>query len=269
MRILFVVVAIAVVTAACGTEEPTCGGGEPFYPLEENAWWVDRVEDQTSGDISCKIVSIGAPAEIRPDVVAFPALSQTEDEKAYRWQELLGDGSVRRHVDEWYVGDVRTKIRHYCPFKIRVDDGLHACPGAAWTETWRELEIDVATDAPDPNACADGITVDPGTCTVSGAPPDGCTIATAPNDGLTDKQRSWEVVAVDEQVTVPAGTFTTLHLRTEDHEDGVTNWWWARGVGKIVEDGSEGRDELVDYCLPSDGCDEPPPTEAELNAECE
>jgi hypothetical protein len=260
MKTLVVLGALAVAATACGTEELACGeGGDPYYPLAVGAWWVDRVEDTQTGSVECKVVSIGAEASIplRPDVVAFPALSKTGDEEAHRWQQLLDDGSVRRHLDEWFVGGARTKIAHYCPHKIRVDDGAHACPGAAWTETWSELTISV-DGAANPDDCANLVSVDPGTCAITGDLPAGCAAE------AVDGTKSWEVVAVDEQITVPAGTFTTLHVRTDDGEV-INDRWWTRGVGKIAETEAETREELIDYCLPIEGCTRPIPDEAELD----
>jgi hypothetical protein len=269
MRALLLVAAIAFVGTACGTEELTCGeGGAPLYPLEEGAWWRYGVQDTQSGDPECpdKLVSIGAPDYIplRPEVWAYPALSEQPGKHAIRWQEVTPDGSVRRHVDEWFDDDgSRLKIIYYCPYQTRVDDGAHTCAGAAWSETWRELQV-IVDDPAAGDACA-AMAVGSDDC-AHGAVPTGCSIEPSPNDGLTEKVKSWEVVAIDESITVPAGTYSTLHLRTDDTEDGETNWWWARGVGKITEQGSESQEQLDSYCLPSGGCDAGAPED--LDAGC-
>jgi hypothetical protein len=109
------------------------------------------------------------------------------------------------------------------------------------------------------------VEVDSESC-AHGALPTGCSIEPSPNDGLTDKIKQWNVVSIAEPIDVPAGSFTTLHLRSNDDEDGETDWWWARGVGKIKEGASDENDGLSDYCLPAAGCDAGPPEE--LDAGC-
>ena len=44
-----------------------------------------------------------------------------------------------------------------------------------------------------------------------------------------------DVEAVDEQVTVPAGVFLTMRMRRVDSDKGVKTYWYARGVGKVME----------------------------------
>jgi hypothetical protein len=264
--LLALAVALSALCAACGTEEITCGEGEPFYPLEEGAWWIYRTIDNSSGEtVECRVVGTPAPMEmpLRPGVVAFPVESARDNETGFRWQELTADGSVHRHVDEWFdLENHRTKIIHYCPYEIRVDDGDHTCAGASWTEIWRELDV-VVTDPAAADACAQ-IAVSPDTC-ARPDPPAGCEYGEPPYDGLTDLTRSWVVVSTEEQFTVDLGTFTALHLRTQDDEDGVKDWWWARGIGKISDKDYDDAEELVYYCLPASGCAEPLPDEATLD----
>jgi hypothetical protein len=241
-----------------------CNTGDGLlYPMEEGAWWRDHVVDLQSGVAVCpdKVVSVLDDADYptSPSVNALPLLSERANDYGVRWQEITDDGSVHRLKDEWFdYSDKRTKIVYYCPYKIRIDDGPHACVGATWTETWSEQTITVESAA-NPDDCADPDLVDPVSCELTAALPTGCT------NELVYESKDWEVVAVDEQVPVPAGTFTTLHVVADDGEQ-VTNWWWARGVGKIAEEAEDLREELVDYCLPDD-CDAGPP--ADLDAGCE
>ena len=62
---------------------------------------------------------------------------------------------------------------------------------------------------------------------------------------------TWTVVGVDESVTVPAGTFTCLHVHSvESGAKGYdSEFWYARNVGKVKESGTELR-ELVGYTIP-------------------
>lgn len=61
------------------------------------------------------------------------------------------------------------------------------------------------------------------------------------------KSDAFEVQAIEEPVTVPAGTFLTLRITRTD--SGSTTWF-ARGVGKVKHVGGSTRDELVSYDIP-------------------
>jgi hypothetical protein len=62
---------------------------------------------------------------------------------------------------------------------------------------------------------------------------------------------TWTVEAVDEMVTVPAGTFKCLRVHsTESGAKGYdSTFWFARNVGKVKETGTEVR-ELLGYSIP-------------------
>ena len=66
---------------------------------------------------------------------------------------------------------------------------------------------------------------------------------------------TWTVEAIDEMVTVPAGTFPCLRVhRVEpasavDSTGGDNVFWFARGVGKVKETGPVYH-ELLGYCYP-------------------
>jgi hypothetical protein len=65
----------------------------------------------------------------------------------------------------------------------------------------------------------------------------------------------WTVEAINETVTVPAGTFSCLRVhRVEtasaiDTTGGDNVFWFARGVGKVKETGPVDH-ELLGYCYP-------------------
>lgn len=61
------------------------------------------------------------------------------------------------------------------------------------------------------------------------------------------KSDAFAVQAVDESVTVPAGTFQALRIV---RADSGTTTWFARGVGKIKHVGATTHDELVSYSIP-------------------
>ena len=70
--------------------------------------------------------------------------------------------------------------------------------------------------------------------------------------GVTTKDKSdqWTVEALDESVTVPAGTFTALRVYRVGEEDGQASkrYWFVKGVGKVKEVGKQ-TEELMSYEL--------------------
>lgn len=51
--------------------------------------------------------------------------------------------------------------------------------------------------------------------------------------------RTFTVEAVDESVTVPAGTFSCVRLRRDTVGGASKTYWFARGVGKVREVGGQ------------------------------
>jgi hypothetical protein len=80
-----------------------------------------------------------------------------------------------------------------------------------------------------------------------------------------DREHEFTVVAVDEEVELNAGTFTTVHIRRERTTGAlageVVEHWYAPGVGKVQEhrianaglmlEGSW--EKLIDYSVPGGG----------------
>jgi len=62
---------------------------------------------------------------------------------------------------------------------------------------------------------------------------------------------TWTVEAVNEMVTVPAGTFSCLRVHSVDAGLGGydSTFWFARNIGKVKESGTEVR-ELLGYLIP-------------------
>lgn len=288
--------------AACGQglSNDYCMEGPGYlYPLEEGAWWRhdELVHVPNDEVLKCKRVVIGElqPIPLRPTVMAWPAMSMSYEADPVapagrlgrRWQEVR-DGSVYRHVDEWFSGEEvtsdRDEVELYCPIAARamdcpgawegkpcdLADRGWACAGVEWESSQFKLKV-TAEDKTDPalwEACL-AVEVDPDTCQVLGEPPAGCTYE------LQQEHEQWRVDAIDEGLEVPAGSFTTLRQSHRTRDEGDSEWgnWdtynWARGVGKIREYQTEGEDEvLLDWCLPSDGATCVPPTLDELKAAC-
>jgi hypothetical protein len=67
-----------------------------------------------------------------------------------------------------------------------------------------------------------------------------------PSDGIPDvrKSQTFTVEAVDEAVTVPAGTYRTVRVRRITDGGPAKTFWYAKGIGKVKEVGGQ-LEELV------------------------
>lgn len=68
-------------------------------------------------------------------------------------------------------------------------------------------------------------------------------------ESTKEKTQQFTIEAVDEQVTVPGGTFTCTRVRRVTVNGPEKTYWYARGVGKIKELGGQ-TEELVRADLP-------------------
>ena len=109
-----------------------------------------------------------------------------------------------------------TSYSVYAPAKGRVDLApAHLATGASYTESFTETVTDVT--------------------------------ATGNSTSSSSKSYGWKVVNASESITVPAGTFTALHLqKTNGNSNAVDkDYWFVRGVGKVKETSGAGRTELL------------------------
>ena len=136
----------------------------------------------------------------------------------YRWWTRTGDKVVWQH-DQWFNGDTMVSDRYYVPWRVRVDEACaHRTLGARWTEDYAKVDLSLT---------------DPG------------------DKKVVPVREEWTVEAVDDEVTVPAGTFRAIKLRSR-RMDGdadaplVSIYWFAPGVGKVKEDSDE-LEDLLEY----------------------
>jgi hypothetical protein len=216
--------ALAALCAACGDDAPSGGPGdgstacatpraERYLPLAIGASWTYDTSD------------LGAPNVVKTSTVE--ALEDVGERKtgftAYRirttkvgagagagagvvsWQEDHCDGITRHREQTYDTNAVLLSDQFYVPGKPRVDESAaHTAMGAAWVYEYTEVEVDPVN----------------GTHTAS-------------------KREDWTVDAVDEMITVPAGTFSTLRVRKRTSGQADKTYWFARGVGKIREQGEQ------------------------------
>ncbi|MET0342483.1 MAG: hypothetical protein ABW252_15875 [Polyangiales bacterium] len=194
------------------TAETTTG---PLLPLAKGNTWTYSVTKE--GKTSTKVLTVEAEEEVGGEgpssgESAFK-ITTTKDDKpdAVSWEALAGKRFVRYREQELSgkTGEVKGETT-WDPPRLVVDaTGAHAVVGASWAEAYAES---VTEDDKTENS---------------------------------DEKDTWSVDAVDEPVTVPAGTFKALVLRRQGGSKAKT-FWYVKGVGKVKEDGDE-LEELVAY----------------------
>lgn len=212
--------------AACGggTEETpdgaACSAGTGRYlPMVTGASWTYDTNEE--GIIEVKTQTVGAIEDVggmKAGTQAFRVTTSKVAGMVVSWQEDTGS-AILRHRELDMSGGTHTD-ETYLPAKLRIDeDPARLTVNASYTETYTEEVTDTMTN----------------------------------ETSSTDKSETWTVLAVDEEVTVPAGTFCAMKLRKQS--TGATGssdkmYWFARGIGKVKEE-STGRSELLTaYSIP-------------------
>jgi hypothetical protein len=190
-----------------------------YIPLSVGAGWTWNGFDTLSGlsgASDSRVEALETLTGAKAGVSAYRIRSVTLTGSTVNWQEDTGSATVR-HREEFLDPAGALKSDHlFTPRKLRLDeDPARIVVGASWTETY-----------------ADAVT----------AP------LAQPSSTVTV---TWTVEAVDETVTVPAGTFACLRVHSID--SGLmgydSTFWFARNIGKVKESGTEVR-ELVGYSIP-------------------
>lgn len=231
---VLVLPAMLALAVGCGGTDPSAGDdggdgaaggsgmieGKPFLPLTEGNRWVYKVtQDQSVTEKSTVVGPLEMVGGSGPHASVMAHRMTTSKgvngtDETISWQALVGTRVVRYREQAFgATSGMLTLEEHWDPAKLRVDQSPeHTVTGATWLEVISETKLPVG-----------------------GAP------STSPvND-------NWLVIADDVTITVPAGTFeNVLHLRKVGASSALKEYWWARGVGKLKEVGSQ-TEELVSY----------------------
>jgi hypothetical protein len=149
-------------------------------------------------------------------VKANKVVTKKDDgDQTFSWQARVGERVVRYRENELKEGNTASSgEEHYDPAKLNVDESAaHTTLGAKWTEEYKETKV-----------------------SKSGVPT------------TSDQSDAWTVEAVDESVTVPAGTFKAVVL-SRTAGGAPKKFWFVRGVGKVKETDGPQTEELVSYQL--------------------
>jgi hypothetical protein len=193
---------------------------ERYLPLTVGASWTFDVTDlRTPGTPAVqKANTVEAYENVgdrKDGTMAFRIRTEKTNGATVSWQEDRCTSIVRHREKSFDSAEVLESDQFYMPSKLRVsEDPAHLVAGASWGVTYDEVEVDPVS----------------GEATVS-------------------KSETWSVVAVGEQVTVPAGTFTAVQFRKVTSGEADKRFWFAAGVGKIKEEGEQ-REELRAFELP-------------------
>lgn len=203
------------------TEECATALSERYLPLAVGASWTYDITDLTApgSPVVAKANTVetfeGISDDRKAGVVAFRIRTEKANGATVSWQEDRCTGVVRHREQSYDGAAIMESDQFYMPSKPRVDESPeHLVLGARWVSSYMEVEVDPVA----------------GETTVS-------------------KEETWTVEAVNESITVPAGTFTTIQLRKVTSGDADKRFWYAKGVGKIKEEGEQ-REELRAFTLP-------------------
>lgn len=228
-KLAWVLAALAVV--GCSDEGTPVGGdgGTPIVgrllPLGQGNTWTYWVDDGVlAGEKRTEVMALEDVGGEKAGVMAFHVRTEKLGGGVTRsWQEDRGTSVVRHRERTFDATGLEQSDEVYLPAKLRIDESpAHLVVGATWRDEYTEKITDVATG----------------------------TWRTA------TKIEVWTVEAVDEEVTVPAGTFRTVRLRRAGDVSGTTTadktYWFAAGVGKVRETGKQ-TEELTGYSIPTPG----------------
>ena len=204
----------AMTMAGSGAMVPPSTGS--YFPLATGNKWTFRVTE--AGMVSMKTQTIGALEPVggtgpNKDKMAYRATTSKDDggDETVSWQAEVDDKIVRYREQSFMAstGDLELE-EHWAPYKLRVDASeARLKAGTMWTEMYSETKLPVGM---------------------------------APATAMASD--TWKVIALDEAVTVPAGTFRALVI--EKTGGTPKRYWFVRGVGKVKETGTQ-TEELASY----------------------
>jgi hypothetical protein len=216
--------------AACGSEDPGDGagaGGEgptqvtggPLLPWAVGNRWTYQVTED--GMISSKVTTIGEQEPVggdgpKAELMAYKVVTSKKDgaDHTDSWQAPDGDRVLRYREQSFSASSGDLELEEYWdPYKLHVDGSPeHLVEGASWLEEYEETKLPVGD-----------------------------------TESQSTRRDRWQIKALSERVTVPAGTFDNAVVFQKIGSD-LKTYWYVPGVGKVKETGGQ-TEELMDYEL--------------------
>ena len=208
-----------------GAGAPPIGPTQPLLPWAVgNTWTYEVTQD---GLVSEKVTTIGDEEEVGgvgPNAAKLAYHVSTVkgtngNDHTESWQAPSEDNPDRivRYREQSFgavTGELELE-EHWEPEKLHIDGSAErSVTGANWLEVYDETKLAVGLEP------------------------------------FTHELRErWTVIADDETLTVPAGTFEhVIHFRKAGSSNTAKEYWYVRGVGKLRETGTQ-TEELVDYSV--------------------
>jgi len=207
------------ITPGAGGNVGTPGSG-PYQPMVVSATWDYHVDDQgVTYEKQSKVESQEDLGGSKAGISGFKVRETVKESIQLTWYQVVDTGVVRHHDQMQDTSGRMLSDEWYDPYLLRTDESsAHLQAGATWTIDYTNTKT--TTSKP--------------TATVAHA-------------------ETWTVDAVDESVTVAAGSFSALKVTRTDSSDGSTKTqWFVRGVGKVREQTGAGHvEELTAYQVPA------------------
>jgi hypothetical protein len=211
--------------AACGgddlenpPEENPPGSDERYLPMEVGRTWTYRMTNPETGETGERVTTVEAKEDVgptHPGKQAFRVRIEKLVGASVYWQGIEGDATVRYRAIDYDAAGALVREQSQMPYRLKLDESAaHVVAGAEYTDSFEQTTMNEA-----------------GTKTSAEAD-------------------VWKIIATDESVTVPAGTFQALHVRRIGNDEGTKqkDYWYVRGVGKVKETGSDKQtEELIGY----------------------
>jgi len=206
--------------AADGAVPMTTSGR--YQPLAVGASWTYQVTD-TNNVAYTKNSMITAFEDVGGAFAGTMTYKLTENVKnstQYTWYQMTDTDVRRLHDQQLDSSGAVSSDDWYMPYNLRVDEAAeHMMVGASWQLTYEDDH------------------------TSAKKPPK-----------TTSTTENWSTDAVNETVTVPAGTFSAVRITRTDTATGgsAKTQWFVPGVGKVREQNNTGHLEvLTSYQIPS------------------
>lgn len=225
--------AFALLSVACGGEDPTSDGNPTtgsLFPMQTNNWWTYRVTD--SGVVTEKTNKIGPAGVVGGsgpmsttrayECTTTKGASMADKTVSYQAPHPSDPQIIVRYRELSYgaTSQLLTLEEHWIPHRLHVDGSKeHTKTDVTYTDHYEEIKIPAGFPAMQGELKAD----------------------------------IWTVKDGDTTIEVNGKSYPhAIHLQKVSGGDvgSVKEYWYARGIGKLKEVGSQ-TEELIDYSVAS------------------